>query len=1501
MKPVEVEILMKDRLSGALDKAVRKVDELKGKTSGASSEMERLNRQADSVRSTVSKIAGAFAVKELVSNIVKVRGEFQQLEASFDIMLGSKEKADALMQQLIRTAATTPFDLQSVAQGARQLLAYGENVENVNDDLIRLGNIAAGLNQPLGDLVYLYGTTMTQGRLYTQDFNQFVGRGIPLGRELAGILGVAESKVREMVEAGKVGFPEVQRALQNLTNEGGTFYNLMEEQSKTITGRISNIEDSISMMFNEIGRQSEGIINESLDSVAYLVENYEQVGRVLLGLVGTYGTYKTALMAVMAMQSLHTTQMILQTAGVSALTVSETLHYGWLVLVEKAQKLLNATMLSNPYVLVATLIAGTVAALMSMKTETERMREAEEEYQAAKQKTIEAEEEHRRRLEELCNVAGDESLATDTRREALNKLEQKYPDIFAKYDTEYDKLRNIRRIKEEIAGLEADRSITNPDNELAAVEARIKELERRKADVKFTTAYSSAGSYAMKSGGLNIQQEAELQNLYNKREALSEQVRKERVNAYFEDLTGVSNDTLEAEIKQRKNLLARLTTERKNYGKIVNGNPELAGTFSRDELQYQLNKLQSEQNRRNLKQGSSTDWGASARKNYEEALKAYNDFLADTTNVLSQEEYEKKVKELKDALSLAKKESDKTRPDGETSDRKKSEKQARQKLNDELLALEQQNQQDWLDLQEEGTQKKLARIDADYERQKAEIEKKARELAELNRKAGITGTNAAGLTGEQQTEIDRANTLAEDTREKERTAVYREEAVAMRDYLKEYGSYQQQKLAIAEEYAEKIRRAQSEGERLSLEKERDSAVNRLELSAIRQQIDWGSVFDNFGVMFREQVQPTIDRLKTIARSPEFQSSAGVDEMEALYGLISSLQQSETMWNGEIFRQINDDLVSYQNAMRGYMAAQQREIEATEELARAKQTLKEAEGSGDARSIEAAELYVGEAAKNLDKASRDVQMFGTQVQSTTTSLRESSEQAAGMFRNLESGLRNLSSGNLKGIGQGVMQLDKLFNGGKLTEKLGGSLAEGFEKIFGDSSVTQALAEGLGNSGLAGSIISAILSILDELATEGIGGIVAGLTDTVLGAVSGIIDNIFSLELFQQIGESLLKGAANILDALSFGGLGKLVGNGDSDPHLEEDMERLSLTNEALIAAIESLTEEIKGSSGQQATELYEKQMERLDEAEAHTREQMQRSSSAYSNGLWGIGGKKSSNKKIDDAMSGNDWQRISEVVGRTIGEAADFWNLSSEEMAKVAREAPDLYAKIKDYADAGYKDAARYMDDYIAFAEQRKELEQAYYESITQVSFDSVYDSFTDMLMDMSSDWENFSDDMSEYLMRALLKTKLDELLKPQMEEWYAEFGKAMSNGELTDDELELLNKMWKEMVDRGLEIRDSVAASTGYTGDDGGTTQSGKPGGFAAMSQEQGTKLEGLFVSGQMHWASIDERMQDVSEQMGAAVDHLRRIEENTGASAKHLGEIKDEIKKIVRDGLKMK
>ena len=1475
-KPVEIERLMRDRLSGGLDKAGRKVDELKVKTGSASAEMARLDRQAESVRGTVSKIAGAFAVKELVSNIVKVRGEFQQLEASFNTMLGSEEKADALMQQLIRTAATTPFDLQSVAGGARQLLAYGENVENVNEDLIRLGNIAAGLNQPLSDLIYLYGTTMTQGRLYTADYNQFVGRGIPLGRELANVLGVAEGKVREMVEAGKVGFPEVQQALQNLTNEGGMFYNLMEEQSKTITGRISNIEDSIGMMMNEIGRQSEGIIGNSLDAVAYLVDHYEQVGRVLLGLVGTYGAYKTAVMAVTAMQAL-------QTAGVGALTVAETLHYGWLVIVEKAQKLLNATMLANPYVLVATLVAGVVAAMVSMKTETERLKEAEEEYQAAKQKTIEAEEEHRRRLEELCGVAGDESLATDTRREALNKLEQKYPDIFAKYDTEYEKLKNIKRIKEEIAELEAGQSITRPQNELASVNARITALEAKKATERWEDANGS-GTRMRKVGGLTGDEATELQNLYNKRKALSEQVRKERANSYFENLTGISNDTLEQQIRQRENLLAWMTTEQKKYGNITYGNEALRGTFSRDELQYQLNKLNAEKNRRNLKRDSSADWGAQARKEYEQALKAYNDFLADTSNSLTQEEYEKKTKELKDALSLAKKEYDRYKPDENKdaeSERKAADKaekeaerrrQAQQKLDDELIALEQQNQQDELDLMDDGTDKKLAQIDTDYEKRKAEIAKKARELADTNRQAGVTDVNAFGLTKQQQDEIDRANALNEDTRKKETVEVYEAEAAAMRDYLKEYGTYQQRKLAIAQEYAERIRKAQNDGERMALKRQRDSETTALDVSYLKQSIDWTAVFGEFGGMFSDIIRPALEQAKAYMQTDEFKRLDPSSQND-LVDAVRQMEQSSGGSDKASFRRLGTEIDSFRQSMLELNNAKLVEAEALERLREAQEDYEQALRDGSDAEIEAARTARDTAQENADSASESVRTQEAVVSSSQRTVTNTASTLRANMENVTQGLQRLSSAGIKNAYDGLIQL------GKGTGGVLGDIADSLEKV---------------------PIVGWIVSIIDVF-KDGLSNFIGPLLDSIFNAVSGIIGDVLSGDLFKTVGESLVKGVGGILDAITFGGFSSWFGSGESDPHLEEDIERLSATNEALADAIEALTEELKESSGVKAVELYEKQMADLAASEANTNEMMRRSAGASSNGFLGIGGHHSTNYKINEAMSAEEWRRVSEAAGRTVGDAGAFWTLTSEEMLAVAREVPDLYAKIKAYADDGYKDAAQYMDDYIAFAEQREELEQAYYESLTQVSFDSVYDSFLDMLMDMDASWEDMADDMSEYLMRALLKTKLDEQLKPEMEEWYKSFGEAMTDGILSEDERNALSDWWDSMMEKGLSLRDNAAAATGYTGGSEGTTQSGKAGSFSAMSQEQGTKLEGLFTSGQMHWASIDEQMQDVSEQMGTAVDHLRRIEENTGNSARHLDEIKNDIKKIIRDGLKMK
>lgn len=1467
-KPVEIEILMRDRLSAGLDKAGRKVDELKTKTTGASAEMERLDRQAESVRGTVSKIAGAFAVKELVSNIVKVRGEFQQLEASFRTMLGSEEKADALMQQLIRTAATTPFDLQSVANGARQLLAYGENVENVNDDLIRLGNIAAGLNQPLNDLIYLYGTTMTQGRLYTADYNQFVGRGIPLGRELASVLGVTESKVREMVEAGKVGFPEVQQALQNLTDEGGMFYNLMEEQSKTITGRISNIEDSISMMMNEIGQQSEGIIGGSLDAVAYLVDHYEQVGRVLVGLVGTYGAYKTAVMAVTAMQAL-------QTAGVGALTVAETLHYGWLVIVEKAQKLLNATMLANPYVLVATLIAGVVAAMVSMKTETERLKEAEEEYQAAKRKTIEAEEEHRRRLEELCGVAGDESLATDTRREALNRLEQKYPDIFAKYDTEYEKLKNIKRIKEEIAELEAGRSITRPQNELDSVNARITALEAKKATEHWEDANGS-GTRMRKVGGLTGDEATELQNLYNKRKALSEQVRKERANSYFENLTGISNDTLEQQIKQRENLLARMTTEQRKYGAITYGNEALRGTFSRDELQYQLNKLTAEKNRRSLKRDSSADWGAQARKEYEEALKAYNDFLADTSNSLTQEEYEKKAKELKDALSLAKKEYDRYKPDENKdaeSERKAADKaeneaerrrQAQQKLDDELIALELQNQQDELDLMGEGTDKKLAQIDADYDKRKAEIEKKARELADANRKAGVADVNSSGLTKPQQDEIDRANGLNEDTRRKETVEVYEAEAAAMRDYLKEYGTYQQQKLAIAQEYAEKIRKAQNDGERMALERQRDSETAALDVSYLKQSIDWTAVFGEFGGMFSDIIRPALEQAKAYMRTDEFKRLDPSSQND-LVDAVRQMEQSSGGSDKASFRRLGTEIDSLRQSMLELNEAKQAEAEALERLKEAQENYEQALREGSDAEIEAARTARDTAQENADSASESVRTQEAVVNGNQKAVTDTASTLRANMENVTQGLQKLASSGIRNAYDGLIQL------GKGTGGAMGKIAESLEKV---------------------PIVGWIISIIDVF-KDGLSNFIGPLLDSVFNAVSGIIGDVLSGDVFVTLFKSVRSGIGNILDAISFGGFGKLVDkiNGSNAEEVQASIDRLTDRNESLQQSIEDLTDTIKGGEGRKSVAAYQQAYDYQSEQNANYL--------AIAQAQAGYHGSHHSWNYYWGGFSREQIDKLSQQIGRQWD--GSLWSLSPEEM-KALRSNVDMWKQIQDTGKGGYGGRlTEKLDDYIDQAGKLEELEEQLNESLTQISFDSLYDSFIDTLMDMDASAEEIAGNVSEYFMRAILSNQIGEQYKERLQAWYDDFAERMKDNDLSAEDIAALTNGYEAIVEDAVALRDKLAEATGYGGEEGGPSQTGKAGSFSAMSQEQGTKLEGLFTSGQMHWANIDEQMQDVSEQMGTAVDHLRRIEENTGNSARHLDEIKNDIKKIIRDGLKMK
>lgn len=831
---------------------------------------------------------------------------------------------------------------------------------------------------------------------------------------------------------------------------------------------------------------------------------------------------------------------------------------------------------------------------------------------------------------------------------------------------------------------------------------------------------------------------------------------------------------------------------------------------------------------------------------------------------------------------------------------------AREDLDKDLLALQRQNQDDETALMQDGTQKKLAEIDNDYKQRIAEIDRQETEFRKKNKEAGLAGLGADGLTDEQADALQKARDNAAKEQEHKTQEVYASEARAMRNYLKEYGTYQQQKLAIAEEYAEKIRNAQNEGERLSLVAGRDRALQQVEINAVRQQVDWGSVFGDFGTMFKDQLQPTIDRLRRMAQSDTFRQSS-LEEQQILYSLIEKLERSSTAWDSDIFKRVSDDLSAYQEAMGRYSKAVDAARAAEENLVKAEKELETArnENRGE-EGIRSAQENVDKAHEAFDAASEDVRIFGGQVQETTAALNSSATEAKAMFDNLGEGLRGLTSGNLQGIGQGLMKLDGLFGDNKLTAQAGNALAKGFQSLLGkDSEAAKTLTAALGDSGLAGEIISAVLGLLDMLAQDGIGGIVSSLMDTVLGSVSGVLDDVLSGGIITKPMQSVVNGVGNILDSLTFGGLGSWLGGNDKE--VMETVNRLTESNEYLRESIDSLAERIGqgDNTNAESIDYYNDARKAELEWEENQRNIIKGLASAWTNtgyGFLGLGGKGSFNKH-SPGSGWEGWDAFTETLRKngfniTVDSTGDLWNLTPEQMELLRDSNPKEWQKL--FSGDGHKNPKSAVEEYIESAGTLEELTDALNEKLTGYTWDGFLEKYKEMVRSAEDITEELGDFISETVTDALIESFVNEELKDDIKELYEYIADAAADG-ISEEEKARIEAMNSAIADKAESWREAMTDSGMIDPGSYGTSQSGRAGAYTAMSQEQGTKIEGLWTTSAMHLSSMDEKMQDVSAQMGTAVDSLWRIEENTGNSAKHLGEIKDDIKKIIRDGLKMK
>lgn len=859
--------------------------------------------------------------------------------------------------------------------------------------------------------------------------------------------------------------------------------------------------------------------------------------------------------------------------------------------------------------------------------------------------------------------------------------------------------------------------------------------------------------------------------------------------------------------------------------------------------------------------------------------KAYDDLLQNAQNkrdgfLKEAEQLTRQAAELGKTTGIGgyvKPDKPRTTPEQEKAKRLKAE----QRLSEEMLSLQRKNQQDEIDQLKDGTRKKLEQIDLDYETRKAEIERKARELSELNKESG----NGSGLTGGQRGDIDKANSLNLQERQKAIAEVYKAEFDAMRDHLKEYGTFQQQKLAITEEYAEKIRNAVGEGEKLSLGVERDSKLAGIEAQELKAKIDWDTVFGEFGGMFSDMIRPVLEDAKKYMQTDEFQNAEHASQ-EALVAAVRQMEQSLGGADKVSFKKLGTEVTAYQRALSELKDAQAEYTDIYAALIAAQQEYIQAQQSGTEEEKEAARQALETAQTNADAAVENISTLQEMANSAQQSLSNTATGLKTSMDNVRDGLQQIASGSISGAYDGLITL------GKGAKELDGKLGDAFGKV----------SDTLEDVPIVGWIVSII-----DLFKDGLSLVVGGLLDAVFNAVSGIIDDVLSGDLFATIGESLLQGVGKIFDAITFGGFSSWLGSGDSDKTLHEDIEYLTASNEDLRRSIDNLADKLDETPVSEASGVYERQRQLLQEQISNTQEMMRRSGAAYNNGFLGIGGSHSSNAKINDAMSDADWNRISDIVGRRIGSSVDFWGLNSEEMARVADEATDLYSKIKSHADDGHEDAAQYMDEYIDYYQQLEELQDAYYEKLTGISFDSILGNFKNMLLDLKSEAADFSEDLNETLLGAVIDGLMSEEYSARLRKWYKDFADSMTDGAMSDEEAADLRNKYDQIVSDAIADRNALLDTLGIDPDKSGTNQSAKAGGFTAMSQDQGTKLEGMFTSGLQHWSSIDEKMENVIDKMNTAEGHLARIEENTGASAAHLGEIKEEIRKIIRDGLKCK
>ena len=1361
--------------------------------------VESNNGIAISWKKALAVIGGAGVLKALGSEMIRVRGEFQSMQTAIETMVG-KDMAGQLIPQIKELAKISPLTMSDMVGAEKMMLGFNIQAEDTIKYLKAISDISMGESSKFNSLTLAFSQMSAAGKLMGQDLNQMINAGFNPLQIISEKTGKSIATLKDEMSKGAVSAEMVQQAFIDATSAGGKFYNMSENASKTINGQLSMMQDALDSVFNELGTKSESVIMDGIQMTTSLIQNYETVGRILAGLVVTYGTYRTAVMLVTAAESKHTLVEI-------GLTNAR-------LLARKAQLALNAAMLTNPYVALTVVIGGLATTMWAMSDSTTAAARAQKEYNGIKDAAFKKEQEHKLKIEELLTAARDESLATLTRQKSLEELRKEYPKIFEQYDIEKLKLEDILKLKQKINEEDSRRSVQGRRDDYNALKQTITNQRRYlqlfdNPDLRKNMSDSDKEIWKMFSGN---QSYVQVREQMEKNSELLKKYQKDmfddNISAYKSNLKNYSKEKLETELK-----LAQSSASKRN-GFVVNGMMVKGGD---------LESVISSINGALAKKKSPTTYKQDyekAKKDWDDAKKKLSEIEKNKSKFTSKlyEEAKKRVETTEKAYknlggitgsSLTKQE-------------KAAEKQKKEqkKTAEQLLSLHRQNQQDEINLMREGTEKKLKQIDLDYQKQIDAIRKQEEEWS----KAGN-----GKLTDKQAQKISEAYTNAESMRDKDISDVtegqLKAEQQALNDYLKEYGTFQQQKLAIAQEYAEKIRKAQEENGVNSaqvklLEKQRDVAIQNKETEAIKANIDWVTVFGEFGSMFSDMIKPALDEAKKYVRTDKFKNSDQASQ-KSLIDAISQMEKSLGGTSGVNFKKLGEDVKAYQIAEQNRISAIGIETAALERLKKSQDDYTKAQKGGTESEKQAAANALETARQNADIASANVKTQTDIANQAQRNVTDTATRLKASMENLLGGLQQISSGGLYNAYSGIIKT-----------------VNGFKDVIGKTS--ESLKEV--------PIVGWILSIIDVL-KDGLSDLVGGLLDAVLNAVSGIIGDVLSGDLFVTIGKSLRNGIGNILNAISFGGFNSLFGIGGNAKEVQETIDRLTDRNETLQTAIEDLTDEMKASKGMKSVESYREAVKYQEEVNKNYL-QIAKEQAGYhkSHGSWQHY-LKWTDEMLEHARKATGMQDFSGTDS--------LWNLTPEQM-KALRSDVWLWDIMESSGKGGYGERVTdKLDDYIEQAGKLEELTDSLYEGLIGMSFDSMYDSFISSLMDMEKSAEDFADDISKYFMQAMLSNAIGEQFSDKLRTWYDKFGEAMKDdGTLDNNERKELMDEYMGYVDEAMKLRDELAAATGYDKiSQESTSQSASSKGFQAMSQDTGEELNGRFTALQIAGEEIKNAM----------------------------------------------